>query len=88
MVVSFLEILVQEINRYEKERNKKKMNREYIQKKLKSYLLEDNSSEKRIDFNIPVPSDLEQIKNVFVENGRELYIVGGAVFIFNTYLLL
>jgi tRNA nucleotidyltransferase/poly(A) polymerase len=36
-------------------------------------------SEKRIKFDIPIPRDIQQIKDVFKKNGFKLYVVGGAV---------
>ena len=35
--------------------------------------------EKRIKFDIPIPTDILQIKDVFKKNGFKLYVVGGAV---------
>jgi tRNA nucleotidyltransferase/poly(A) polymerase len=35
--------------------------------------------EKRIKFDIPIPKDILQIKDVFKKNGFKLYVVGGAV---------
>jgi tRNA nucleotidyltransferase/poly(A) polymerase len=35
--------------------------------------------EKRIKINIPIPTDILQIKDVFKKNGFKLYVVGGAV---------
>ena len=35
--------------------------------------------EKRIKFDIPIPKDISQIKDVFKKNGFKLYVVGGAV---------
>ena len=35
--------------------------------------------EQRIKFDIPIPSDIKQIKDVFKKNGYKLYVVGGAV---------
>lgn len=35
--------------------------------------------EDRIKLNIPIPDDILQIKDVFVNNGYKLYIVGGSV---------
>ena len=29
--------------------------------------------------NVPIPTDIKQIKDVFVKNGYKLYVVGGAV---------
>lgn len=34
---------------------------------------------KRISFNIPIPQDIQAIKNIFKQNGYKLYVVGGAV---------
>lgn len=36
-------------------------------------------TENRIKFNIPIPKDILQIKDVFKKNGFKLYVVGGAV---------
>jgi tRNA nucleotidyltransferase/poly(A) polymerase len=36
-------------------------------------------SKKRIKFDIPIPKDIQQIKDVFKKNGFKLYVVGGAV---------
>ena len=35
--------------------------------------------EKRIKFDIPIPKDILQIKDIFKKNGFKLYVVGGAV---------
>ena len=35
--------------------------------------------EKRIKFDIPIPKDILQIKDIFKKNGYKLYVVGGAV---------
>lgn len=44
-------------------------------KKLESGLI----TEQRIKFDIPVPEDILQIKDIFKKNGFKLFIVGGAV---------
>ena len=43
--------------------------------------IEGNQTPKpiRVKMDIPIPSDIKQIKDVFVKNGHKLYIVGGAV---------
>ena len=35
--------------------------------------------EQRIRMDIPIPSDIQQIQQVFNKNGYKLYVVGGAV---------
>ncbi len=35
--------------------------------------------EKRIKFDIPIPKDILEIKDIFKKNGFKLYVVGGAV---------
>jgi tRNA nucleotidyltransferase/poly(A) polymerase len=35
--------------------------------------------EQRVKFNIPIPADIQAIKDAFVKNGFKLYVVGGAV---------
>lgn len=52
--------------------------------RIKKILREDvNNSglitEKRIKQVIPIPQDIQQIKDVFVKNGYKLFVVGGAV---------
>lgn len=49
--------------------------KEFIRKKLRKSLI----TEQRIKFNVPVPNDINKIKDIFVKNGYKLYIVGGAV---------
>ncbi len=44
-------------------------------KKLENGLI----TEQRIKFDIPVPDDIQQIKDIFKKNGFKLFIVGGAV---------
>jgi tRNA nucleotidyltransferase/poly(A) polymerase len=46
---------------------------------IKQILREGLIPEKRIKFELSVPSDIKAIKDVFKENGFKLYIVGGAV---------
>lgn len=36
-------------------------------------------SEVRFKFNLPVPTDIQEIQKIFKDNGYKLYIVGGAV---------
>jgi tRNA nucleotidyltransferase/poly(A) polymerase len=47
-----------------------------IKKELRNRLLE---SQQRIKFDLPVPNDIMEIKDVFVKNGFKLFVVGGAV---------
>lgn len=47
--------------------------------KIKQILREGLMLEQRIKFDIPIPSDIKQIKDVFKKNGYKLYVVGGAV---------
>lgn len=35
--------------------------------------------EARVKLDMPIPSDIKQIKDIFVKNGYKLYVVGGAV---------
>lgn len=46
---------------------------------IKQILREGIINENRVKMNIPIPSDIQEIKNVFVKNGYKLYVVGGAV---------
>jgi tRNA nucleotidyltransferase/poly(A) polymerase len=46
---------------------------------IKQILREGLISEARIKMSMPIPSDIKQIKDVFVKNGYKLYVVGGAV---------
>ena len=50
--------------------------KDLIKEKIRLALTE---SAIRMKFHIDIPSDILDIKNVFVENGYKLYIVGGAV---------
>jgi tRNA nucleotidyltransferase/poly(A) polymerase len=46
---------------------------------IKQILREGIIKESRVKMNVPIPSDIKQIKDVFVKNGYKLYVVGGAV---------
>lgn len=46
---------------------------------IKSKIRENLITENRIKFDMPVPSDILQIKDVFIKNGFKLFVVGGAV---------
>ena len=46
---------------------------------IKQILREGIINEDRVKMNIPIPSDIQQIKDIFVKNGHKLYVVGGAV---------
>lgn len=46
---------------------------------IKEILREGIINEDRVKMNIPIPSDIQQIKDIFVKNGHKLYVVGGAV---------
>jgi tRNA nucleotidyltransferase/poly(A) polymerase len=46
---------------------------------IKQILREGLILEQRIKFDIPIPRDIQQIKDVFKQNGFKLYVVGGAV---------
>jgi len=46
---------------------------------IKNKLREGLITENRVKFNVPVPSDILEIKDVFVKNGFKLFVVGGAV---------
>lgn len=49
--------------------------KEFIKNKIRESLITEN----RVKFDIPVPSDILEIKDVFVKNGFKLFVVGGAV---------
>ena len=49
--------------------------KEFIKNKIRERLITEN----RVKFDIPVPSDILEIKDVFVKNGFKLFVVGGAV---------
>ena len=46
---------------------------------MKQILKEGLILEQRIKFDLAIPSDIQQIKDVFKQNGFKLYVVGGAV---------
>lgn len=50
-----------------------------MKQNIKQILREGLILEQRIKFDLPIPSDIQQIKDVFKENGFKLYVVGGAV---------
>lgn len=49
--------------------------KEFIRSRIRESLITEN----RIKFNIPVPSDILELKDIFVKNGFKLFVVGGAV---------
>ena len=49
--------------------------KEFIKNKIREGLITEN----RIKFDIPVPADILELKDVFVKNGFKLFVVGGAV---------
>jgi tRNA nucleotidyltransferase/poly(A) polymerase len=50
-----------------------------MKQNIKQILREGLILEQRIKFDLPIPSDIQQIKDVFKQNGFKLYVVGGAV---------
>lgn len=50
-----------------------------MRKEIKQILREGVIMENRIKFYLPIPSDVQEIQQVFKKNGFKLYIVGGAV---------
>ena len=50
-----------------------------MKEKIKQILREGLITEQRVKFNIPIPEDIQGIKDVFKRNGFKLYVVGGAV---------
>ena len=50
-----------------------------MKQEIKQILREGLILEQRIKFEIPIPSDIQEIKDVFKKNGFKLYVVGGAV---------
>jgi tRNA nucleotidyltransferase/poly(A) polymerase len=52
--------------------------RKLVRKIISESFLAENEV-KRIDFNYPLPNDLNKLKNYFDDNDFELFIVGGAV---------
>jgi len=49
--------------------------KEFIRNKIREGLITEN----RVKFDIPVPSDIRELKDIFVKNGFKLFVVGGAV---------
>jgi tRNA nucleotidyltransferase/poly(A) polymerase len=49
--------------------------KEFIKTKIREGLI----TEERVKFNIPIPEDIQKIKDAFKRNGHKLYVVGGAV---------
>lgn len=50
-----------------------------MKNEIKQILREGLIMEERIRMDIPIPSDIQQIQQVFKKNGYKLYVVGGAV---------
>lgn len=50
-----------------------------MKQEIKKILRESVMSEVRFKFNLPVPTDIQEIQKIFKDNGYKLYIVGGAV---------
>lgn len=50
-----------------------------MKENIKQILREGVIVEQRIKFELTIPSDIQEIKNVFKKNGFKLYVVGGAV---------
>lgn len=50
-----------------------------MRENIKQILREGLIVEQRIKFNLAIPTDIQEIKNVFKQNGFKLYVVGGAV---------
>lgn len=50
-----------------------------MKNEIKQILREGLIMEERIRMDIPIPSDIQQIQQVFKKNGFKLYVVGGAV---------
>jgi tRNA nucleotidyltransferase/poly(A) polymerase len=50
-----------------------------MKQNIKAILREGLMREERIKFDIPIPEDIRQIKDVFKANNHKLYVVGGAV---------
>jgi len=46
---------------------------------IKNRIRESFITENRVKFDIPVPSDIRELKDIFVKNGFKLFVVGGAV---------
>lgn len=50
-----------------------------MKESIKQILREAIIMEARVKLDMPIPSDIKQIKDIFVKNGYKLYVVGGAV---------
>jgi tRNA nucleotidyltransferase/poly(A) polymerase len=50
-----------------------------MKNEIRQILREGQIMEQRIKFDIPIPEDIQGIKDVFKTNGFKLYVVGGAV---------
>jgi poly(A) polymerase len=50
-----------------------------MKENIRQILREGLVREERIKFDLPIPKDIQQIKDVFKKNGFKLYVVGGAV---------
>jgi hypothetical protein len=50
-----------------------------MKENIKQILREGLVREERIKFDLTIPQDIQQIKDVFKKNGFKLYVVGGAV---------
>lgn len=50
-----------------------------MKENIKQILREGLIREERIKFDLPIPQDIQQIKDTFKKNGFKLYVVGGAV---------
>lgn len=50
-----------------------------MKENIRQILREGLVREERIKFDLPIPSDIQEIKDVFKKNGFKLYVVGGAV---------
>lgn len=51
------------------------MIKDFIREKIRTSLILEN----RIKYNIPIPKDIIDIKDVFIKNGYSLFLVGGSV---------
>ena len=49
--------------------------KDFIRNKVRENLISEN----RVKMDIPIPSDIIKIKDIFVSNGHKLFVVGGAV---------
>jgi len=49
--------------------------KEFIKNRIRESLITEN----RVKFNIEVPSDILDLKDIFIKNGFKLFVVGGAV---------